>query len=178
MRNRGGAERPCGGDRAGEGGPRAEVLEAEAEPGGAVRTLPLRLPGFQHDFGAAVMPMAAGSPFFRTLPLYVEWVHGEAPLADPLDDGSAVRLERSHTMWRETGRGWPCVARLDGTAGEASGGLYRGDIGANAADAAASAEAVRILESSVCKRRRCRRRRGSKACEPARCLQGWQGTRP
>ena len=78
-----------------QAGLRVEVLEAEAEPGGAVRTLPLTLPGFQHDFGAAVMPMAAGSPFFRTLPLDVEWVHGEAPLAHPLDDGSAVLLQRS-----------------------------------------------------------------------------------
>jgi phytoene dehydrogenase-like protein len=78
-------------------GMRVEVFEAEAEPGGAVRTLPLTLPGFLHDFGSAVYPFAAGSPFFATLPLAnhgLEWVHGEAPLAHPLDDGSAVVLER------------------------------------------------------------------------------------
>jgi phytoene dehydrogenase-like protein len=76
---------------------RVEVFEAEAEPGGAARTLPLTLPVFLHDFGSAVHPFAAGSPFFTTLPLQdhgLEWIHGDAPLAHPLDDGSAVVLER------------------------------------------------------------------------------------
>ena len=74
-----------------------EVFEAEAEPGGATRSLPLTLPGFLHDFGSAVHPLAAGSPFFSTLPLAdhgLDWIHGDAPLAHPLDDGSAVILER------------------------------------------------------------------------------------
>jgi phytoene dehydrogenase-like protein len=74
-----------------------EVFEAESEPGGATRTLPLTLPGFLHDFGSAVHPLAAGSPFFSSLPLGdfgLEWIHGDAPLAHPLDDGSAVMLER------------------------------------------------------------------------------------
>lgn len=74
-----------------------DVYEAEAEAGGACRTLELTLPGYRHDFGAAVHPMAAGSPFFQTLPLAqygLEWVHGDAPLAHPLDDGTAVVLER------------------------------------------------------------------------------------
>ncbi len=74
-----------------------EVFEAEAVPGGAARTLPLTLPGFLHDFGSAVHPMAAGSPFFTTLPLAeygLRWIHGDAPLAHPLDDGTAVMLER------------------------------------------------------------------------------------
>src|SRR5579871_1344673 len=73
-----------------------EVFEAEAVPGGAARTLPLTVPGFQHDFGSAVHPMAAGSPFFATLPLAdhgLHWVHGDAPLAHPLDDGTAAMLE-------------------------------------------------------------------------------------
>ena len=75
-----------------------EVLEAEAQPGGAARTMPLTLPGFLHDFGSSVYPMGAGSPFFRTLPLAelgLEWVHGEAAAAHPLDDGSAVMLEHA-----------------------------------------------------------------------------------
>ena len=74
-----------------------EVFEAEAVPGGGARTLPLTLPGFEHDFGSAVHPMAAGSPFFSSLPLgdySLSWVHGQAPLAHPLDDGSAVMLEQ------------------------------------------------------------------------------------
>jgi phytoene dehydrogenase-like protein len=80
-----------------QAGLRVEVFEAESEPGGAARTLPLTLPGFLHDFGSAVHPLAAGSPFFSTLPLAnygLEWVHGDAPLAHPLDDGTAVIVER------------------------------------------------------------------------------------
>ncbi len=80
-----------------QAGLHVDVYEAEAEPGGATRTLPLTLPGFLHDFGSAVHPFAAGSPFFSTLPLAehgLEWIHGEAPLAHPLDDGSSVVLER------------------------------------------------------------------------------------
>ncbi|MFZ0743650.1 MAG: NAD(P)/FAD-dependent oxidoreductase [Terracidiphilus sp.] len=80
-----------------QAGLRVEVFEAQEEPGGATRTFPLTLPGFLHDFGSAVHPMAAGSPFFSTLPLAdygLEWIHGNAPLAHPLDDGTAVVLER------------------------------------------------------------------------------------
>jgi phytoene dehydrogenase-like protein len=45
-----------------------------------------------------VHPIAAGSPFFRTLPLAdhgLEWIHPPAPIAHPFDDGSAAMLERS-----------------------------------------------------------------------------------
>lgn len=58
----------------------------------------LTLPGFLHDFGSAAHPMAAGSPFFSSLPLKdygLEWVHSPAPLAHPLDDGTAIVLERN-----------------------------------------------------------------------------------
>ncbi len=80
-----------------QAGLHVDVFESEAEPGGAARTLPLTIPGFLHDFGSAVHPFAAGSPFFTSLPLSdhgLEWIHGEAPLAHPLDDGTAVVLER------------------------------------------------------------------------------------
>ncbi len=73
-----------------------DVFEAEPQPGGAARTLELTLPGFHHDFGSAVHPMAVGSPFFSTLNLQkygLEWIHSPAGLAHPLDDGSAVVLE-------------------------------------------------------------------------------------
>src|SRR5579859_4385912 len=75
-----------------------EVFEAEAQPGGAARTMPLTLPGFHHDFGSSVYPMGAGSPFFRSLPLAdlgLEWVHGDAAAAHPMDDGTTVMLEHS-----------------------------------------------------------------------------------
>ncbi len=80
-----------------QAGLRVDVYEAEPQPGGGARTLPLTLPGFQHDFGSAVHPMALASPFFSTLPLQdygLEWIQPSAPVAHPLDDGTAVILER------------------------------------------------------------------------------------
>ncbi|HEX8711135.1 MAG TPA: NAD(P)/FAD-dependent oxidoreductase [Terracidiphilus sp.] len=118
-------------------GLRVEVFEAEAEPGGAARSLPLTLPGFLHDFGSAVYPFAAGSPFFNSLPLAdygLEWVHGEAPLAHPLDDGTAVVVERdlAHAdealgadadSWRDLVE--PAVSRWQQFASDALGPLLR-----------------------------------------------------
>jgi len=83
-----------------QAGMQVDVLEAQSTPGGAARTLELTLPGFQHDFGSAVYPLGAGSPFFSSLPLSdhgLEWIHSPAPLAHPLDDGAAVMLERDLT---------------------------------------------------------------------------------
>lgn len=76
------------------------VLEAQSTPGGAARTLELTIPGFQHDFGSAIHPFAAASPFFRSLPLEkfgLRWIQPAIPLAHPLADGSAVVLLRSIT---------------------------------------------------------------------------------
>jgi phytoene dehydrogenase-like protein len=75
------------------------VLVREGAPtiGGAARTGPLTLPGFRHDLCSAVHPLGAGSPAFRRMPLDahgLRWVHPPAPLAHPLDDGTAVLLER------------------------------------------------------------------------------------
>lgn len=81
-----------------QAGLQVDVFEAESTPGGAARTMELTLPGFLHDFGSAVLPMGVGSPFFSSLPLRnygLEWIHSGAPVAHPLDDGSAVVLERS-----------------------------------------------------------------------------------
>src|ERR1700693_328355 len=81
-----------------QAGLQVDVLEAESTPGGAACTLELTLPGFRHDFGSAVFPLGAGSPFFSSLPLSnhgLEWIHSPAALAHPLDDGTAVMLERS-----------------------------------------------------------------------------------
>lgn len=76
-------------------GLRVRVHEASDGGGGAVRTLPLTLPGFKHDIGAAVFPLGFASPFFRTLPLEqhgLEWIHPTVPLAHALDSGHAVFL--------------------------------------------------------------------------------------
>ncbi len=75
------------------------VLVVEAQPtfGGGARTAELTLPGFQHDICSAIHPMALASPFLSSLPLAdlgLEWIHPPAPLAHPLDDGSAAMLER------------------------------------------------------------------------------------
>ena len=45
---------------------RVAVLEGAEAPGGAVRTLPLTLPGFRHDWAAMNLSLFAGSAFFRT----------------------------------------------------------------------------------------------------------------
>jgi phytoene dehydrogenase-like protein len=80
-----------------QAGLEVEVFEAESQPGGAARIMELVLPA-PHDFGSAVHPMAVGSPFFSTLPLQdygLEWIHSPAPLAHPMNDGTAVLLERN-----------------------------------------------------------------------------------
>jgi phytoene dehydrogenase-like protein len=74
------------------------VLEGQESIGGGTRSAELTLPGFRHDVCSAVHPLAVMSPFFRTLPLRehgLEWIHPSAPLAHPLDDGTAVLVERS-----------------------------------------------------------------------------------
>jgi phytoene dehydrogenase-like protein len=88
-----------------QAGLQVDVLEAEPTAGGAVRTLELTLPGFRHDFGAAVYPLGAGSPFFSSLPLAehgLEWIHSPAPVAHPLDDGTAAVLERDLNVAKES----------------------------------------------------------------------------
>ena len=74
------------------------VFEAEDTIGGGMRSAELTLPGFTHDVCAAVVPLALASPFFRTLPLGkhgLAFIHPDAPLAHPLDDGTAIIVERS-----------------------------------------------------------------------------------
>ena len=74
------------------------LLEAQSTIGGGTRSWPLTLPGFLHDVCSAIHPMAVSSPAFATFPLAehgLKWIHPPAPLAHPLDDGSAATLERS-----------------------------------------------------------------------------------
>ena len=51
--------------RLAERGWRVAVIEANSEPGGAVKTRELTLPGFRHDVCAMNLSMFAGSAFFR-----------------------------------------------------------------------------------------------------------------
>jgi phytoene dehydrogenase-like protein len=90
------------------------VYERNAQVGGAATTAELTLPGFRHDVGSSVYPLGVASPFFRTLPLGahgLRFIHPEASLAHPLDDGTAVTLEHpiEDTMTQlsaHDGRAW------------------------------------------------------------------------
>lgn len=79
-------------------GKRVLVREAAETFGGGTRSDELTLPGFVHDVCSSIHPFVPGSPAFRELPLAdhgLELVQPDAPLAHPLDDGTAVLLERS-----------------------------------------------------------------------------------
>jgi phytoene dehydrogenase-like protein len=74
------------------------VVEAAETVGGGARSAELTLPGFVHDVCSAIHPLAKASPCFAELPLAehgVEFIESPAPLAHPLDDRTAVLLERS-----------------------------------------------------------------------------------
>lgn len=83
--------------RLAQAGLQVTVYEAQGTIGGGVRSAALTRPGFVHDVCSAVHPMAAVSPYFRTLPLEhfgLDWVQPTVPLAHPLNDRS-VLLHRS-----------------------------------------------------------------------------------
>jgi len=102
-----------------QAGLKVEVFEAEPVHGGGARTLELTLTGFRHDFGSAVHPMAAASPFFCSLPLNqygLKWIQSPAPVAHPLDDGTAVVLERNLDdavrAFGQDGKAWNSLVRM------------------------------------------------------------------
>ena len=79
-------------------GQRCALIESHATIGGGMRTAELTLPGFKHDICSAIHPLGISSPFFSSLPLEnfgLEWIHPQAPLAHPFDDGSALLLHKS-----------------------------------------------------------------------------------
>jgi phytoene dehydrogenase-like protein len=83
------------------------VLVCERAPtvGGGARTAELTLPGYRHDVCSAIHPLAAGSPFLRSLPLArhgLELIEPDVQAAHPLDGGRAAVLHRSLD---ETARG-------------------------------------------------------------------------
>ena len=74
------------------------VLEGSETVGGGCRSEELTLPGFVHDTCSTVHALALVSPFLKSLSLAeqgLELVHPDVPLAHPLDDGTAVVMERS-----------------------------------------------------------------------------------
>ncbi|QKZ11205.1 phytoene desaturase family protein [Spirosoma sp. KUDC1026] len=74
------------------------VIEGKPTIGGGLRSAELTLPGFVHDICSAIHPLAAGSPFFRTLPLAehgLTFVNPPIAAAHPLDGGKAAALRGS-----------------------------------------------------------------------------------
>src|SRR5947209_6051583 len=74
------------------------VLEQAEKLGGGLRSSELTLPGFVHDECSSIFALVQGSPFLSKLPLRdfgLELVEPDLPVAHPLDDGTAVVLERS-----------------------------------------------------------------------------------
>ena len=73
------------------------VLEAQPEPGGAVRSRELFRPGTVHDLFSAFYPLAAASPHLRRLDLEshgLRWRRAPLVLAHPTSDGRAAVLSQ------------------------------------------------------------------------------------
>ncbi len=78
------------------------LVEAKDSIGGGLRSAELTLPHFVHDVCSAIHPLAAGSPFFKTLPLQhfgLEFIYPTIAAAHPFDDGRAAIL---HTSMEQT----------------------------------------------------------------------------
>lgn len=73
-------------------GIRTTVFEAASTIGGGARSAELTLPGYRHDLGSAVHPLAVASGFFRRFELgrRVELVTPEISYAHPLDERPAA----------------------------------------------------------------------------------------
>lgn len=74
------------------------IYEKSSIPGGATKTAEITLPGFKHDIGSTVLPMAYSSPFFQQLPLEkygLEWIYPEIPFSQTLENGKAVACYKS-----------------------------------------------------------------------------------
>lgn len=106
-------------------GRRVLLVEAADRLGGALRTLELTLPGFRHDVGATVLPLAAASRAFRELALEhdgLAWAHPELPVAHPLDSSDAVLVHRdidctAAGLGRDT-RAWRMLVGATARAGD------------------------------------------------------------
>ncbi|MFL5741617.1 MAG: phytoene desaturase family protein [Flavisolibacter sp.] len=74
------------------------LIEAKSTVGGGMRSAALTLPGFVHDVCSAVHPLAAASPFFKTIPLEqygLEFIFPSLAATHPLDNGKAVAVYKS-----------------------------------------------------------------------------------
>ncbi|MGW0934243.1 phytoene desaturase family protein [Streptomyces sp. NPDC002666] len=93
-----------------------EVLEAQPEPGGAVRSDRGVHPDYVSDLFSAFYPLAAASPVLAGLDLHAEglsWSRAPRVLAHPLPDGRCALLERGA---EDTAEGLDAFAAGDGAA--------------------------------------------------------------
>jgi phytoene dehydrogenase-like protein len=75
-----------------------QLCEAAGSVGGGARSGERTLPGFVHDYCSAVYPFGRIAPFFAGGWLErrgVRWIEAPSPLGHPLDDGTAVMVDRS-----------------------------------------------------------------------------------
>lgn len=104
------------------------ILEAKKTFGGGLRSAELTLPGFVHDVCSAIHPLAAESPYLKTLPLAAHGLHFIDPpvaAAHPFDTGRAATLDNSleetarrlgadektyHQLIQPIVRDWPVLA--------------------------------------------------------------------
>jgi phytoene dehydrogenase-like protein len=103
------------------------VFEAKETVGGGARSAELTLPGFLHDICSAIHPLAASSPLFSRMPLDsfgLEWIYPPSAVAHPLDNGSAVLLQRSVDVTGEAlGKDHEAYVRLFGPLADNWGAL-------------------------------------------------------
>jgi phytoene dehydrogenase-like protein len=98
-------------------GRRVLLVEAGERVGGALRTEELTLPGFRHDVGATVLPLALASRAFREIGPQDEgvvWAHPAVPAAHPLDGANAVLVHRdleqtARELGRDAGAWWAII---------------------------------------------------------------------
>ena len=82
-------------NRLADAGWRVLVLEAQPDPGGAVRSAELTHPGFVHDVFSAFYPLGVASPVMRALELEsygLRWCWAPLALAHPSADGKCAVL--------------------------------------------------------------------------------------
>lgn len=104
-----------------------DVYEANATPGGAVRSAELTVPGFIHDLGSAIHPLAVVSPFFRTLPLErygLQFVASPAAVAHPLPGGAALLFRSLDETADALGADGPAYRQLLGPLVDAADDLF------------------------------------------------------
>src|SRR4051794_33635251 len=92
------------------------VLEAQPEPGGAVRSAELTLPGYVHDRFSAFYPLGVGSPHIRGLRLEehgLRWRRSPVAVAHPTHDGTVALLSTDEA---ETAASLESFAPGDGAA--------------------------------------------------------------